>query len=96
MPAAIVTETCPAPKCNLSGQDIEHFIDEMRRYPQEDQDREQNEQVVEQGRGWALFCRGIGPSILTFSYENGVIHYRLRRDPTFHKNPVQLQNDLSH
>jgi SRSO17 transposase len=32
MPAAIVTETCPAPQCNLSEQDIEQFLDEMRDY----------------------------------------------------------------
>ena len=32
MPAEIVTETCPAPHCNLSEQDIEQFLDEMRDY----------------------------------------------------------------
>jgi SRSO17 transposase len=32
MPAEIVTETCPAPQCNLSEQDIELFLDEMRDY----------------------------------------------------------------
>jgi SRSO17 transposase len=32
MPAGIVTETCPAPQSNLSEQDIEQFLDEMRDY----------------------------------------------------------------
>jgi len=32
MPTEIVTETCPAPQCNLSEQDIEQFLDEMRDY----------------------------------------------------------------
>lgn len=32
MPAEIVTDTGPAPQCNLSEQDIEQFLDEMRDY----------------------------------------------------------------
>ncbi len=36
MPNGIVTETCPAPECNLTDQDIERFVEEMtsirRRY----------------------------------------------------------------
>lgn len=32
MPKAIVIETCPAPECNLSEQDIEQFVDEMTEY----------------------------------------------------------------
>jgi len=32
MPAEIVTDTCPAPQCNLSEQDIEQFLYEMRDY----------------------------------------------------------------
>ena len=32
MPAEIVTETCPAPECNLSEKDIEQFLDEMTDY----------------------------------------------------------------
>ena len=32
MPRTIVTETCPAPQCNLSEQDIEEFLDEMKDY----------------------------------------------------------------
>jgi len=32
MPTGIVTETCPAPGCNLSEQDVDHFLDEMRDY----------------------------------------------------------------
>jgi len=32
MPKDIVTETCPAPKCNLSEHDIEQFLEEMRSY----------------------------------------------------------------
>lgn len=32
MPTGIVTETCPAPKCNLADQDIQCFMDEMRTY----------------------------------------------------------------
>ena len=32
MPTEIVTETCPAPQCNLSEEDIEQFLDEMREY----------------------------------------------------------------
>lgn len=32
MPTEIVTETCPAPECNLTEQDIECFLDEMMDY----------------------------------------------------------------
>jgi len=32
MPAEIVTETCPAPQCNLSQKDIEHFSQELTKY----------------------------------------------------------------
>ncbi len=32
MPAEIVTETCPAPECNLTVQDIEQFLEEMTGY----------------------------------------------------------------
>lgn len=32
MPMGIVTETCPAPECNLTEQDIEQFLDEMTSY----------------------------------------------------------------
>jgi SRSO17 transposase len=32
MPIGIVTETCPAPKCNLSEKDIEQFLEEMTSY----------------------------------------------------------------
>ena len=32
MPSTIVTETCPAPECNLSEQDVECFVEEMTSY----------------------------------------------------------------
>lgn len=32
MPSGIVTETCPAPECNLTDQDVGCFLDEMRAY----------------------------------------------------------------
>ena len=32
MPTEIITDTCPAPQCKLSEQDIEQFLDEMRDY----------------------------------------------------------------
>ena len=32
MPMGIVTETCPAPECNLTEQDIEQFMEEMTGY----------------------------------------------------------------
>jgi len=32
MPTEIVTETCPAPECNLTEQDVERFLDEMTNY----------------------------------------------------------------
>jgi SRSO17 transposase len=32
MPKEIVTETCPAPECNLTEQDIEQFLEEMTEY----------------------------------------------------------------
>jgi len=32
MPTRIVTETCPAPKCNLTVKDLDCFMDEMRAY----------------------------------------------------------------
>jgi SRSO17 transposase len=32
MPTEIVTETCPAPECNLTEQDIEQFVSEMTDY----------------------------------------------------------------
>ena len=31
-PQRIVTETCPAPECNLTEQDVEQFLDEMTNY----------------------------------------------------------------
>jgi SRSO17 transposase len=38
MPNGIVTETCPAPGCNLSDQDIENFMEEMTGYVEEFED----------------------------------------------------------
>jgi len=38
MPNGIVTETCPAPGCNLSDQDIENFMQEMTGYVEEFED----------------------------------------------------------
>src|SRR5271157_502084 len=32
MPSGIVTATCPAPECNLTDQDLDCFMDEMRAY----------------------------------------------------------------
>jgi SRSO17 transposase len=32
MPTEIVTETCPAPECNLTEQDVAQFLDEMMHY----------------------------------------------------------------
>ena len=32
MPDRIVTETCPAPECNLTAADIEHFVPELTSY----------------------------------------------------------------
>jgi len=32
MPKAIILETCPAPECNLSKNDIEQFVDELMNY----------------------------------------------------------------
>jgi SRSO17 transposase len=32
MPMGIVTETCPAPECNLTEKDVEQFMDEMTSY----------------------------------------------------------------
>jgi len=32
MSTEIVTETCPAPECNLTEQDIEQLLDEMAHY----------------------------------------------------------------
>jgi len=32
MPMGIVTETCPAPECNLTEQDVEQFVAEMTEY----------------------------------------------------------------
>lgn len=32
MPTEIVTETCPAPECNLTEQAIEQFLEEMTGY----------------------------------------------------------------
>jgi hypothetical protein len=32
MPNEIVTETCPAPECKLSKEDIKQFMDEMTKY----------------------------------------------------------------
>jgi SRSO17 transposase len=34
MPAEIVTETCPAPQCNLSPKDVECFLEELMKYMQ--------------------------------------------------------------
>jgi SRSO17 transposase len=35
MPNGIVTETCPAPGCNLTDRDIENFVEEMTDYMEE-------------------------------------------------------------
>jgi len=32
MPAQIVTETYPAPECNLSKKDVERFLDGLKKY----------------------------------------------------------------
>ena len=32
MPSRIVTETCPAPECNLTVADIEQFLPELTSY----------------------------------------------------------------
>jgi SRSO17 transposase len=32
MPAEIVTQTCPAPKCNLSQEEVERFLEELTNY----------------------------------------------------------------
>lgn len=32
MPAEIVTETSPAPECNLSKEEVERFLDELTNY----------------------------------------------------------------
>jgi SRSO17 transposase len=32
MPAEIVTQTCPAPECNLSKEDVERFLEELANY----------------------------------------------------------------
>jgi SRSO17 transposase len=32
MPTGIVTETCPAPECNLSDKDVEQFVEELDHY----------------------------------------------------------------
>jgi hypothetical protein len=32
MPTKIVTETCPAPQCHLSEQDVEQLLDELSDY----------------------------------------------------------------
>jgi SRSO17 transposase len=32
MPAEIVTQTCPAPECNLSEKDVERFLEELANY----------------------------------------------------------------
>mgnify|MGYP002634136804 CR=1 FL=1 len=34
MPTEIISETCPMPECNLTPQDIEHWVDELATYHQ--------------------------------------------------------------
>ena len=46
----IVTETCPAPECNLTKQDIEHFGDEMKDYPKNYESAFRRPEQLEQGK----------------------------------------------
>jgi len=32
MPTGIIAETCPAPECNLTAQDVERFWEELASY----------------------------------------------------------------
>jgi SRSO17 transposase len=50
MPMGIVTETCPAPECNLSKQDVAHFLDEMTDYLKEFEPAFQRPEQLEQGK----------------------------------------------
>ena len=56
MPKEIVTETCPAPECNLTKQDIEQFVDEMTNYIERFEPAFQREEQLE----WsAVYLHGL-------------------------------------
>ena len=56
MPAEIVTETCPAPQCNLSKKDIERFAPELTKYMEL---FEPAFQRVEQRKRSTVYVRGL-------------------------------------
>jgi len=56
MPTEIVTETCPAPECNLSEKDIEQFLDEMTDYIEMFEPAFQRVEQLEQSK---VYMRGL-------------------------------------
>jgi len=56
MPATIVTETCPAPECNLSEEEIEQVLDEMTDYTEMFKPAYQR---VEQWKWSTAYLRGL-------------------------------------
>jgi SRSO17 transposase len=56
MPTEIVTETCPAPECNLSEKDIEQFLDEMTDYIEMFEPAFQRVEQLEQSK---VYLRGL-------------------------------------
>ena len=59
MPAEIVTETCPAPECNLTEQDIEQFLEEMTGYIEMFEPAFQRAEQLERSKAYLRACWGI-------------------------------------
>jgi len=56
MPMGIVTDTCPAPECNLTQQDIEQFVDEMTNYVELFEPAFQRSEQLERSK---IYLRGL-------------------------------------
>lgn len=56
MPNGIVTDTCPAPECNLTQPDIEQFVDEMTNYVELFEPAFQRSEQLERSK---IYLRGL-------------------------------------
>jgi hypothetical protein len=61
MPGGIVTETCPAPECNLTEQDIEQFLKEMMDYIEMFEPAFQREEQLEWSKAYVRGLLGDTP-----------------------------------
>jgi SRSO17 transposase len=61
MPTGIVTETCPAPECNLREQDLEQFLEEMTSYIEMFETAFQQAEQLERSKAYLRDLRGDTP-----------------------------------